>query len=771
MADVNMNVKILQVVKTTSEWADVSSVISRGLLCIELAPIPDTSPTEYMTLAKVGDGVKTYAQLDYLTPPVFEGATANADGHWGVVPTPLTTDRDKFLSSNGGWQSLPVGALYKVAAVNKDANSATDELGVYKSIDGGTTWTLIDETGSAAASGATKTVDLGLLDSNGKVKSEILPSYVDDIVDGYYYNKGFYADNSHTQLLTPEASKIYVDLSDNATYRWNGSTGASSDYIKISNPIDASVIYTLIGAPADGNFDASHHGLVPAPGSNTGDNLKILRGDGWASLTTKNSNSIAINTTTAHTTELELKSASTSNLGGVKIASTSAISNSSGSIDVKTASASQAGVIKVGTGLTITSGVLSTDGQANQNAFSNIKVGSSTVEADSTTDTFELVAGSNVTLTADTTNDKITIAATDTTYSEATTSSAGLMSSADKTKLDGIASGAEVNQNAFSNVKVGSSTVAADSKTDTLELAAGSNITLTPDTTNDKITIAATDTTYEFADSYNASTNKGATVATVTNAINALDVPSTGTGAITGFGNTKTLASLTETDGKIAATFQDIDFPVDDVKIGTTSIVSSGTATIAVDGTYNSSTNKIATKSTVTSAIAALDGSITGTPGTTKTLTAFSQTDGAVSATFSDIAFPVTDVTVGGTSALSSGVAVLGAAAGKGVTDNSTATAVTSTDTNLITGRTLYNAGYIKNISINGTSGKTFTGIAKSATINGGATIAADSSTGNIALTGIVTGLSYTNSSGSTATLTPTNGNLDVTSLILNCTL
>lgn len=52
-------------------------------------------------------------------------------------------------------------------------------------------------------------------------------------------------------------------------------------------------------------------------------------------------------------------------------------------------------------------------------------------------------------------------------------------------------SNAEVNQNAFSNVAVGSTTVAADSKTDTLTLA-GSNVTLTPDATNDKITIGIT---------------------------------------------------------------------------------------------------------------------------------------------------------------------------------------------------------------------------------------------------------------------------------------
>ena len=139
---------------------------------------------------------------------------------------------------------------------------------------------------------------------------------------------------------------------------------------------------------------------------------------------------------------------------------------------------------------------IATGAEVNQNAFSNVKVGSTTVAADGKTDTLELVAGSNVTITPDATNDKITIAATDTTYSEVSTSAAGLMSTSDKTKLNGIATGAEVNQNAFSNVKVGSTTVAADAKTDTLELAAGSNITITPDATNDKITISASNTTY-----------------------------------------------------------------------------------------------------------------------------------------------------------------------------------------------------------------------------------------------------------------------------------
>lgn len=138
--------------------------------------------------------------------------------------------------------------------------------------------------------------------------------------------------------------------------------------------------------------------------------------------------------------------------------------------------------------------------EVNQNAFSKVKVGTTTVSSNNKTDTVELVAGnSNVTLSADASTKKVTITTKDTTYSDASTTTSGLMSASDKSKLDGIADGAEVNQNAFSNVKVGNTTVSAESKKDTLELVAGSNVTLTPDATNDKITISAKDTTYGVA--------------------------------------------------------------------------------------------------------------------------------------------------------------------------------------------------------------------------------------------------------------------------------
>lgn len=67
----------------------------------------------------------------------------------------------------------------------------------------------------------------------------------------------------------------------------------------------------------------------------------------------------------------------------------------------------------------------------------------------------------------------------------ATTAVDGLMPSAAVTKLNGIATGAEVNQNAYGKLKIGSTTVTASSKTDTVTFAAtGNNLTVTFNSSN-----------------------------------------------------------------------------------------------------------------------------------------------------------------------------------------------------------------------------------------------------------------------------------------------
>lgn len=60
------------------------------------------------------------------------------------------------------------------------------------------------------------------LDENGVVPSSRLPSYVDDVIEGYFYNNKFYKEASHTTEITGETGKIYTDIEHNLTYRWSG---------------------------------------------------------------------------------------------------------------------------------------------------------------------------------------------------------------------------------------------------------------------------------------------------------------------------------------------------------------------------------------------------------------------------------------------------------------------------------------------------------------------------------------------------------------------
>lgn len=96
---------------------------------------------------------------------------------------------------------------------------------------------------------------------------------------------------------------------------------------------------------------------------------------------------------------------------------------------------------------------------------------------------------------------------------------------------------------------------------------------------------------------------------------------------------------------------------VDDVRINSTSVVDSKkVANIEVDGTYDASTNKIATQSTVANAINALDVSdITGF-GAGKTLATLIEENGKIGATFQDIQLASTAKVTGLDEALASKV-------------------------------------------------------------------------------------------------------------------
>ena len=192
----------------------------------------------------------------------------------------------------------------------------------------------------------TTVVSIPVLDGTGKIKSENLPSFVDDVIEligvsetapascaagDMYFNSGstnkkiYTATAANTWGTTgvePEKGKIYVNTTDNKTYRWSGTVMTEIGKM----PAVATTI--RVSGTADDNHVASEKAVRDA---------LVAAG--------------------AYT----LPAATASELGGVKVAAvaTSGINNASGSISIATASASQLGGVKIGSNITISNGVIS----------------------------------------------------------------------------------------------------------------------------------------------------------------------------------------------------------------------------------------------------------------------------------------------------------------------------------------------------------------------------------------------------------------------------
>lgn len=149
-------------------------------------------------------------------------------------------------------------------------------------------------------------------------------------------------------------------------------------------------------------------------------------------------------------------------------------------------------------------------GTANSGVVTNILKSGNTLTVTSTSLETAAPTASGTTLSfidsvSQAANGKIT--ATKKTVSDATTAAHGLMSAADKVKLNGIAEGATnvtdttvsgwgyIKSYTDTNQKIKAKSDATDvtfGDNDVVEFVAGSNVTITPDKTNKKITIAAT---------------------------------------------------------------------------------------------------------------------------------------------------------------------------------------------------------------------------------------------------------------------------------------
>lgn len=130
---------------------------------------------------------------------------------------------------------------------------------------------------------------------SGVIDAAHLPSYVDDVIEGYLNGGKFYTTKSssgaYSGEIKAEAGKIYVDLSNNKTYRWSGSA-----YVVISETIALGTTHATAGYGDESRAAYNHS-------TSTGNPHKTTKADlGLGSVENKSSATIRGELTSANVT-------------------------------------------------------------------------------------------------------------------------------------------------------------------------------------------------------------------------------------------------------------------------------------------------------------------------------------------------------------------------------------------------------------------------------------------------------------------------------------
>lgn len=329
---------------------------------------------------------------------------------------------------------------------------------------------------------------LATLDSTGRVPSSQLPSYVDDVIEGYYYNSKFYKEESHTTEITGESGKIYTDIKTNKTYRWSGTAyteisaslalgeTSSTAYPGNKGAANAANITTLQSAKIDKSILTTKGDIIYASEANTptrlgiganGKVLKVVSGvPSWADdNNTHNSHIVYSGKKADGTTDISSGTASSGNIilgdSGVTAGHYGDASNQTpnygSTFNVPSITVNAKGIV---TGISTHTVKIPASDNTNTAHSHNAGVGLTGSGNAGTSGTYtykvnlrdEHVASNSSTYTAGGStkfyavqldkDNKLSVYVPweNTTYSNATTSAAGLMSAADKTKLDRIES-------------------------------------------------------------------------------------------------------------------------------------------------------------------------------------------------------------------------------------------------------------------------------------------------------------------------------------------
>lgn len=317
MADnFTLNSRLQHCAKTATEWASCVVVPLAGELCIE-------SDTRKM---KVGNGTDTYATLKYVnvTPEdvdnivaksshthsnksildnttasfttalkskldnIASGAEVNVQSDWSVSDS----SNDAFIKNKPGAAGTGLGFV-------KTGGDVTISDGVITVNDNSHAHTIGNVTGlqtaldAKIATSAKGTANgVAELDSTGKVPANQLPSFVDDVIEGYLNAGKLYKEEAHTSQINGEAGKIYIDLHTNKTYRWSGSA-----FVVISDTIALGETSTTAYRGDKGKTAYDHSQAAHAP-SNAEKNVIVGVKVNGATISPDPSRNVSITTPT-----------------------------------------------------------------------------------------------------------------------------------------------------------------------------------------------------------------------------------------------------------------------------------------------------------------------------------------------------------------------------------------------------------------------------------------------------------------------------------------
>ena len=234
MANTTLKTRIILNNKTTDEWAQAATFVGlKGEFLVD-------SSTRKI---KIGDGATAYPDLPFvnLTPEEVDSlikAASHSHSNKDVLDATTASFTTALLEKLNGIATGANKTVVDDALSNTSVNPVQNKA-VKAALDGKVP-TSRKVNGKALTGDITLSADdvkaipssqkgvangVASLDENGKVPAAQLPSYVDDVLEGYVADdlSAFYKDSGKTSAYTPETGKIYVNLNNNKTYRYSGS--------------------------------------------------------------------------------------------------------------------------------------------------------------------------------------------------------------------------------------------------------------------------------------------------------------------------------------------------------------------------------------------------------------------------------------------------------------------------------------------------------------------------------------------------------------------